>query len=157
MDNFPAIERAILAALALRGLRAGALPMLEKKGDRYYGISKGKKLVEGDTDGITLPSAVLNAIRAAGLDIKKPFAWKTRLKKRTTMNASAIQGRINKHLQKLYKEGKVKAAFSCHDFRHFFAVQEYGKDKDIYRVSALLGHANVAITQTYLKSLKVKI
>jgi hypothetical protein len=48
-----------------------------KKGDKYYGTSKGKKLTEVQTSGITLPAAVLEAIKAAGLDMKKPFAWIT--------------------------------------------------------------------------------
>jgi site-specific recombinase XerD len=155
MANVPAIERAILAILALRGLRAGALPTLELKAGRYYGMSKGKKLMEGEAEGITFPDAVLDVMKAAGLNKKKPFAWKTR--QGTAMTATAIESRINKHIGKLYREGKIRATFSCHDFRHFFAVQEYKKNKDIFRLSKLLNHTGIQITQTYLKSLEVEL
>jgi site-specific recombinase XerD len=146
--NVPPTERAILAALALRGLRAGALPTLEMKAGRYHGKSKGKALTEGQTFGITLPAAVTDAVKAAGLDAKKPFAW---------INANAIERRINYHIGKLYKAGKIGTAYSCHDFRHYFAVQEYKKDKDIVRVSKLLNHSNVSITQNYLRGLGVSL
>lgn len=146
--NVPAVERAILAALALRGLRVGALPTLDLKAGKYHGKSKGKVLTEGETSGITLPAAVLDAIKAAGLNVKKPFAWIT---------ANAIERRINYHIGKLHHAGKIGAAYSCHDFRHYFAIQEYKKDKDIVRVSKLLNHANVSITQNYLRCLGVSL
>jgi site-specific recombinase XerD len=155
MAELPPTERAIISCMALRGLRAGALPTLELKAGKYHGMSKGKKLSEGEEEGITLPHEALAAIKAAGLNMKKPFAWETRQK--TVMNASAIESRVNKHLKKLYLEGKIRAAFSSHCWRHFFAVNEYKKSKDIFRVSKLLGHTNVTITQTYLRSIGVKL
>jgi integrase len=148
IDALPPLEKAIVVTLAVRGLRAGALPTLELKAGKYHGKSKGKPLKENNTAGITLPREALSIIRATALDIKKPFAWIT---------ANAIERRINYHIGKLYQAGKIKAAYSCHDFRHYFAVSEYNKRKDIYRVSMLLNHANIAITQTYLKSLDVKL
>jgi site-specific recombinase XerC len=151
----PPIERAIIETLSLRGLRIGALPTLELKGKKYHGKSKGKVLKESGKDGITLPVKSLAAIEAAGLDMKKPFAWETRQK--TAINANALERRINNHMGKLYRVGKIRAAYSAHDFRHYFAVNEYEKTKDIYRVSTLLGHENIAITQTYLKSLDVEL
>ena len=153
IEEVPPMERAIVITMASRGLRAGALPNLEIKGKKYHGKSKGRVLEENGTEGITLPTEALEAITAAGLDIKKPFAWKTRQK--TANSAAAIEGRINYYIGKLYKEGKISAAYSCHDFRHFFAVREYEKNKDIVRLSKLLNHAGVQITQTYLKSLGV--
>jgi site-specific recombinase XerC len=148
ISALPAIEHAIIVTLALRGLRAGALPSLEKRGERYQGKSKGKNLMEGELSGVTLPPKVIKAITAAGLDVKKPFAW---------TNANAIERRINYHIGKLYQAGKIKAAYSCHDFRHFFAKREYEKDKDILRVSRLLNHANIAVTQKYLRTIGVTI
>jgi site-specific recombinase XerD len=151
----PDRERAIVVTMASRGLRAGALPTLALKDGKYHGRSKGKALKENDTAGITLPPEVLRAIRAAGLDEKRPFAWETR--QGTKNNATAIEGRINYYMDRLYRDGKIAARYSAHDFRHYFAVTEYKKNKDIYRLSVLLNHANIAITQTYLKSLKVKL
>jgi integrase len=146
--HVPVLAQAIIKTLALRGLRAGALPTLSRSAGRYYGVSKGKKLTEGTTDGIILPQEVLDTIEKAGLDLKKPFAW---------TNSPAIERRINYYMGKLYQEGLIKAPYSCHDFRHFFAVREYLRDKDIFRVSKLLNHADVAITQKYLRSLKVSL
>jgi hypothetical protein len=37
----------------------------------------------------------------------------------------------------------------------FYAITEYRKDKDILRVSRLLNHSNISITQKYLRSLGV--
>jgi site-specific recombinase XerD len=154
MAELPPIERAIVSCLALRGLRVGALPTLELKGKKYYGKSKGKALEENNAAGITLPPQALSAIKAAGLDIKKPFAWKT--KQGTENTANAIEGRINYFVGKLYKAGKITAAYSCHDFRHFYAANEYRENKDIFRLSKLLNHAGIQITQIYLKSLGIE-
>jgi site-specific recombinase XerD len=153
--KLPPIERAIVVTMATRGLRAGALPTLERRGDKYYGKSKGKALTENGTAGITLPPEALKAIRAAGLDVKRPFAWETR--QGTQNNANAVEGRINYYIEKLYRDGKIAAPYSCHDFRHYYAVREYEKNRDIFRLSKLLNHAGIQITQTYLKSLGVKL
>jgi integrase len=71
--------------------------------------------------------------------------------------AAAIEGRIAYHIDKLYQKGIIAARYSCHDFRHFFAVHEYKKNKDIFRLSKLLNHAGIQITQTYLKSLGIEL
>jgi site-specific recombinase XerD len=147
-EALPPIERAMIETLAMRGLRAGALPTLEVKGKRYHGKSKGKVLKENNFIGITLPTEVLAAIEAASLDIKKPFA---------KYSASAIERRVNRRIGELYQAGKIRASYSAHDFRHYFAVNEYKKTKDIYNVSMLLGHSNIAITQVYLKGLEVEL
>lgn len=49
----------------------------------------------------------------------------------------------------------LKMSFSVHDFRHFVACREYLFDKDIYRVSKLLNHASIGVTEKYLKGLEV--
>jgi site-specific recombinase XerD len=151
----PAVERSIVIIMAARGLRAGALPSLELKGGKYHGRSKGKPLEENGTPGITLPPEALNAIKAADLDAKKPFAWKT--KQGTENTANAIEGRINYYIGKLHAAGKIGAAYSCHDFRHLFAINEYKKNKDIFRLSKLLNHAGIQVTQIYLKSLGIEL
>ena len=154
LASLPPVDRAIVITMATRGLRAGALITLELKGNRYHGKSKGKKLTENNADGITLPSGAIKAINTAGLDIKKPFAWET--KQGTKNSANAIEGRINYYIGKLYKAGEIAAPYSCHDFRHFYAINEYRKNKDIFRLSKLLNHAGIQITQTYLKSLGIE-
>ncbi len=61
------------------------------------------------------------------------------------------------HTNNLYKNGCIHYAYSCHDLRHFFAITEYKKDCDIYRVSKLLGHSSIAITEKYLKGMNVLV
>jgi integrase len=144
----PLMARALIKTLALRGLRAGALLTLTRSAGRYYGVSKGKKLTEGEAEGILLPREALLAIEKAGLDLRKPFA---------SFKTDALEKRVTYWTGKIFREGVIKAPYSCHDFRHFFAVREYQKDKDIFRVSRLLNHADVSITQRYLRSLKVSL
>jgi site-specific recombinase XerD len=72
-----------------------------------------------------------------------------------TLTTNALKLRIYRQTLKLYNEGKIKAAYSAHDFRHYFAVSEYQKYKDIYKLSKLLDHTNISITENYLKSLRI--
>jgi site-specific recombinase XerD len=155
IQALPAVERAIVITMATRGLRIGALPTLELKNGKYQGKSKAKVLTENNTAGITLPQESLEAIKKAGLNIKKPFAWKT--KNGSANSANAAAGRINYHIGKLFKSGKITATYSCHDFRHFYAIQEYQKNKDIFRLSKLLNHAGVQVTQIYLQKLGIEL
>jgi len=67
----------------------------------------------------------------------------------------ALKVRIIRATRKLYKAGKINAPYSVHDFRHYYAINNYKQDKDIYKLSKMLDHSNIAITQTYLKSLKL--
>jgi site-specific recombinase XerD len=141
----PPIETAILSTLVYRGLRAGALPpmvvikAISDNGDKLFKSQSKGKTIEG-----YLPKVVFTTIQAAVMDTVKPFA-------RFTVNA--IEKRVNYQIGKLYKAGRIKAAYSCHDFRHFYAVQEYRKTKDIHRLSKLLHHSGIAVTEVYLKTL----
>ena len=129
---------AAVAVMAYRGLRAGALPSLSINGGKFSGHSKGKDIT-GE-----LPAVALEAIKAAGLPLRGPFAG---------VLPNTLEKRIARAIEKLYKAGKVQAVYSCHDLRHFYAVTEYRKDKDIHRVSKLLGHASIQVTETYLRGL----
>jgi integrase len=141
------IEKAVISVMAYRGLRAGALPTLEKHGERWTGNSKGKPIKENQIDGVTLPGVALEAMSAAGLNDRKPFGWLT---------TNAIEKRVRYLTEKLYDCKKISAAFSCHDFRHYFAVTEYTKNRDIFRLSKLLNHGGVQVTQNYLRSLGIE-
>jgi site-specific recombinase XerD len=136
----PTIERATIAVMALRGLRVGSLPALVIKGNRFESRSKGKDLT-GE-----LPERALEAVKAdvAVMNPRKPFAQLT---------INALEKRVHYYIGKLYREGKIHALYSCHDFRHYFSVQEYRKNKDVYRLSKLLGHTSLQTTETYLKAL----
>jgi len=136
--DLPADLAAAVSVMAYRGLRAGIFETLSIKGNKFSGYSKGKE-VSG-----ALPSEVLDAIKNAGLSLRKPFA---------EVKTNTFEKRISRAIEKLFKNEKVKAIYSCHDFRHFFAVSEYQKDKDLHRVSKLLGHSSLLVTENYLKGL----
>jgi integrase len=51
--------------------------------------------------------------------------------------------------------GKIQARYSVHDLRHAFVVRLYPATHDVSQVEKALGHANVAVTETFLRSLGV--
>jgi site-specific recombinase XerD len=129
---------AAAAVMAYRGLRIGALPSLAIARGRFTGRSKGKD-IQGE-----LPAAALAAIKKAGLPLRGPFAG---------LKTNTLQKQMERIMKKLHTSGKVQAAYSCHDLRHHYAVSQYKKDRDIHRVSKLLGHASIQVTETYLRGL----
>lgn len=129
---------AAIAVMAYRGLRVGALPGLTVKGGRFRTRSKGKEL-SGE-----LGAAALAALEAAALPLRAPFG---------DLTARKIADRMRLVTRRLASEGKIVAAYSAHDLRHFFAVTEYRRTKDLHRVSRLLGHASMQVTETYLRGL----
>jgi len=120
-------------------LRIGGLNRLKVWGNRYKTVSKGKAIT-GE-----FPIDIINNFRVSGLSSQNPFEG---------YSTNALKLRIYRATSKLHKSGKIRSAYSAHDFRHFFAVSEYEKDRDIYKLSKLLDHSNIAITESYLKSLK---
>jgi integrase len=134
----PPCEAAAAAVMAYRGLRAGALPPLSLAGEKFTSRSKGK-----DISG-TMPPQALAKIKAAALPLRGPFAG---------ILPNTLEKRIARAVEKLYKTGRVQAAYSCHDLRHFYAITEYRRDKDIHRVCHLLGHASIQVTEAYLRGL----
>ena len=69
------------------------------------------------------------------------------------MTAEQLQHVITYEIGKAYKAGKIRFPFSPHKLRHFYAVNEYRKTGDIRRVSKLLGHSGIAITERYLRGI----
>jgi site-specific recombinase XerD len=138
LEVLPSEVRAAAAVMLFRGLRVGALPSLTIWNGRFMARSKGK-----DISG-AFPAEALAAIRAAGLDNRRPF---------TETSETKLADAIRKRTARLAEFGTIKTAYSAHDFRHLYAVTEYRKDRDIYRVSKLLGHASIQVTETYLRGL----
>jgi site-specific recombinase XerD len=136
--ELPAYEAAAVAIMAYRGLRVGALRELSISRGKFSGHSKGK-----DLSG-AVPAIVLEKFKAADLPFDKPFVGES---------TNTFQKRIARAIEKLRKAGKVQAGYSCHDLRHFYAVTEYNNNKDIHRLSKLLGHASILVTENYLKGL----
>jgi site-specific recombinase XerD len=142
LNELPELEKMAVYIMAYRGLRVGALNKLKVWGTNYKSYSKGKEIY-GE-----FPIEVIANIKTSDLNTKSPFE---------NMTTNAIKLRIYRQTMKLQREGKIKSAYSAHDFRHYFAVTEYMKDKDIYKLSKLLDHTNISITESYLKSLKIAV
>lgn len=141
IKNTPQEISTMLFCVEKRGFRAGAFPQMKIHGERFSTVTKGK-----EQKG-TLPSECIARIKKlANSDTSKPFCkW----------NANNIERMTHYYTEKLYKQGKIQNVYSVHDFRHFYAVTEYKKDKDIYRISKLLNHSNIQTTENYLKGLNV--
>jgi site-specific recombinase XerD len=142
LNELPELERMAIYIMAYRGLRVGALKELKIWGNKYQSYSKGKNIF-GE-----FPVEVICNIKSSDLNNKKPF------EKLTT---NALKLRIYRQTMRLHRDGKIQSAYSAHDFRHYFAVSEYKKDKDIYKLSKLLDHTNISITESYLKSLRIAV
>ena len=66
---------------------------------------------------------------------------------------AAIQTGIWRLTRELAARGVIRHAYSCHDFRHYFAIKLYGETQDVYAVKEALGHATVSVTEVYLAGL----
>jgi len=137
LKRLPPKQAAMVALMSGLGLRCGALGTLAISGGRFSCVSKGKEH-EGE-----VPGELLSFLRRR-VRLGKPFAG---------MSVAAVKKSVEYHLDKLFRNGEIRARYSCHDFRHYFAVVEYGKDRDIWRVSRLLGHSSLASTEKYLRGL----
>jgi site-specific recombinase XerD len=142
LNTMSEIEKMAVYIMAYRGLRVGALNKLKVWGTKYQSYSKGKYIF-GE-----FPVEIVANIKYSELNNRTPFE---------KLSTNALKLRIYRHTQKLYKERKIQSAYSAHDFRHYFAISEYKKDKDIYKLSKLLDHSNIAITEGYLKSLRIAV
>jgi site-specific recombinase XerC len=130
--------RAAIFMMGQGGLRVGALPGLSITGGRWSSTTKGKE------QSGKVPEEAREAITWAGLPLRSPFAG---------LSAAAIADRFRRLAIKLHGAGKLQARYSVHDLRHSFAVRLYEATHDVYQVEQALGHANVAVTETYLRSL----
>ena len=130
--------KAAIIVMAIMGLRVGALPQMRINGSSWSTTSKGKDIA-GD-----LPAEVKKAIARAGSSARAPFEGVT---------VWHLSDTYRYLIKRLHGEGKVKALYSVHDLRHYFAKALYLETRDIYRVSRALHHATVDVTARYLRSL----
>lgn len=134
--------KAMIYIMAFRGLRAGSFQNMSFHGKKFFTTSKGKE-ISGE-----LPEICIEAISKAGLKKTAPFAdW----------NTAKVSAMFQYHIGKLYTAGKIAYKYSCHDLRHFYALTEYTKNKDIYALKNLLNHCSIAVTEIYLQGLGVDL
>ena len=136
----PLIKMAIIFIMEC-GVRVGALPKLEIKNNKYYSYSKGKEISWKVTD------KAIKELKKNKLDIETPFKNKS---------SEVIRNIFYRSSKRLYEQGKIKAAYSIHDIRHYFAVTFYKQTRDIELIRKALNHSNIAITGLYLRSLEVE-
>lgn len=136
----PLIKMAIIFIMEC-GVRVGALPKLEIRNNRYYSYSKGKEISWKVTD------KVIKELKKYNLAFNAPFKNKS---------SEVIRNIFYRSSKRLYEQGKIKATYSIHDIRHYFAVTLYKKTKDIELIRKALNHSNIAITGLYLRSLEVE-
>ena len=134
------LVRAAIMCMSQRGLRVGALPTLSFEREFYSGWSKGKGVFG------QMPDVAMKAIAAAGLGNHRPFSG---------LSSRWIAEAVRLHAARLAKKGLVRETFSAHDYRHYFAVSDYQRNRDLYRVKELLGHSYATTTECYLRALKV--
>jgi len=133
LNEMPSPYSLAIAIMAETGLRVGAFASLRKIGYRWHVESKGK------TYSFAMPKHLEP-------ELDKP----TNLE---VLQRPTLQKMLVHYLTKLHNAGKTQSLYSPHDFRHFFAVREYERTKDIYRVQRLLNHSSLAITERYLKGI----
>ncbi|MEI0495291.1 site-specific integrase [Brachyspira intermedia] len=136
----PLIKVAIIFIMEC-GVRVGALPNLEIRNNKYYSYSKGKEISWKVTD------KVIKLLKQNNISFNCPFKNKS---------SEVIRNIFYRSSKRLYNQGKIKAAYSIHDIRHYFAVTLYKQTKDIELIRQALNHSNIAITGIYLKSLEVE-
>jgi site-specific recombinase XerD len=140
LSNVPLFEKAIITCMYGRGFRVGALPDLTIWGTKFNARTK-----QVDIAG-EIPQEAIRAIKEAGLNSHKPFSGFT---------SNALKTRVKKQMERFYKGGLIRSQYSSHDFRHYYAVAEYKKNFDLDRVSKLLFHSSISITERYLQGLGV--
>ena len=140
LDAADPLMRAAITVMAYLGLRVGGLPDFSITGNRWLTFTKGKEQ-SGE-----ISEEIRAVITRGGLSLKGPFV---------PLTAQNLKDRFGYLVGKLVMARKITQQYSCHDLRHAFAVRLYeANGHDIYRLSKALGHANIGVTETYLKSLK---
>lgn len=124
------------------GVRVGALPKLEIRNGKYYSYSKGKEISYKVSD------KAIKELKKYKLPIEVPFQNKS---------SEVVRNIFYRSSKRLYMQGKIKASYSIHDIRHYFAVRLYKKTKDIELIRRALNHSSIAITGLYLKSLEIEL
>lgn len=147
------MTRAALVIAEETGLRVGALAGLQIRPDGSYNTTtKGKKF----NGPVPLSPEVLQAIRDAGLDGRKPFdpsRWVGRGSSETPAAdrfTIAMKTRLSRITGPLVEAGRIRTAYSWNDFRHAFA--ERNAHRGLVWLRDRLGQSSVSVTERYLRN-----
>jgi len=133
--------RAFVLLLRYSGLRIGDSTQLE-----VSRLNENKLLLHTQKTGVpvycVLPDAVVKALDAAPRSSERYFFWTG---KSTVRSA---KGKWQRRLQRLFKLANVTKGHP-HQFRDTFAVELLLADVPLDRVSILLGHSSIRITERH--------
>lgn len=132
--------KACILIMIYRGLRAGSFENLKTDFYSFITFSKGKK-IEGIFSA-DLTQKLIELTDGKKIDF-------------SSVKAERLESLFKYYTSRLYNAGKINYKYSCHDMRHYYALINYYETKDIYRVSKLLFHTSVNVTENYLKGLNV--
>ena len=130
----------IVHFMAIYGLRVGdVLTVRVEDEDRFSYREKGGKARQKPLRPVSH-----STLECSGMVKSEPFK---------SIAKTTVQSAIKRVTEGLVVRGLIRHAYSCHDFRHFFAVRLYQDTRDVYLVKEELGHATVSVTEVYLAGL----
>ena len=126
--------------------------MIVKADGTVVTISKGSQHIHPEP----LSTETRKAISDAKLDVRHPFR-DIEVKKRgdaaipnEERSTSVLKTRLARHCSQLVQEGKIRAVYSFHDFRHAFA--DSNSNKGLIWLRDRLGQSSIGTTEKYLKN-----
>lgn len=150
-------DRCVIAFMALAGLRIGEVTGLELAAIRRDPLRvrverpKGCDREENPTPPREVPIvARLEEMRLAWLELRGIAPGPLFPNQRGAAISTAY---YRQRVPSLARRAGVGGWIHCHGFRHHFADRWYRNTQDIVTLSKLLGHADVATTQVYLRNI----
>ena len=130
----------IVHMMGTYGLRIGdVLTVKVEEGERFSYRQKG-----GSIRQKSLRPMTAEILAECGMQKRQPFKG---------IAKSTVQGAIGRLTKELAGRSVIRHAYSCHDFRHFYAITLYQETQDVYALKEALGHATVSVTEIYLAGL----
>lgn len=154
-------DKAILAVLIDTGIRANELCTLTRdrvyfaEGDAWLLVNgKGRKQREVGlgTRARNLLHRYLHRYRRAPREMLYVFVAKGG----TLLTPFGLDQMLYRLRDKAGKENFRGVRVSAHTFRHYYSVSYLQNGGDVYKLSRLLGHSTVAVTDGYLKAFPSK-
>lgn len=155
IDSAEPLLKAALVIIAETGMRIGGLYSLAIKPDgTMVTLTKGALHIHPEKAS----TRILEALREAKLDTRHPFGNVSLAKRNTGTSTSndeerftaVMKTRLARHVGKRKEEGKIKATYSFHDFRHAFA--DRNADKGLLWIQQHLGQTSLAATEKYMRN-----
>ena len=155
IESAELLLKAALVIIAETGMRIGGLYSLTIKPDgTMVTLTKGALHIHPEKAS----TRILETLREAKLDTRHPFGNVSLAKRNTGTSTSndeerftaVMKTRLARHVGKRKEEGKIKATYSFHDFRHAFA--DRNADKGLLWIQQHLGQTSLAATEKYMRN-----